>query len=41
MSTSFTLPALACMFINTSLFSFDLAASLIQQALPLAKEIGL
>lgn len=28
------------LLINTSLFSFDLAASLIQQALPLAKEIG-
>jgi cytidylate kinase len=34
-------PGFYHLLINTSLFSFDLAASLIEQALPLAKEIGL
>lgn len=33
-------PSFYHLLINTSLFSFDLAAGLIQQALPLAKEIG-
>ena len=33
-------PSFYHLLINTSLFSFDLAADLIQQALPLAKEIG-
>jgi len=33
-------PSFYHLLINTNLFSFDLAASLIQQALPLAKEIG-
>ncbi|GAC1385205.1 MAG: hypothetical protein NVS4B7_08500 [Ktedonobacteraceae bacterium] len=33
-------PSLYHLLINTSLFSFDLAAHLIKQALPLAKEIG-
>ena len=33
-------PSFYHLLINTSLFSFDLAASLIQQALPLAKEIA-
>ena len=33
-------PGFYHLLINTSLFSFDLAASLIQQALPLAKEIA-
>jgi cytidylate kinase len=33
-------PDLYHLLINTSLFSFEMAASLIQQALPLAKEIG-
>ena len=33
-------PSFYHLLINTSLFSFDLSASLIQQALPLAKEIG-
>jgi len=33
-------PSLYHLLINTGLFSFELAAGLIQQALPLAKEIG-
>jgi len=33
-------PSLYHLLINTSLFSFELAAGLIKQALPLAKEIG-